>query len=558
MTRHRNVLLLGVFITGVLVGICPSMDSPASPSPDEKALQQANVSLDEAGLLEFFRKRTVTDKQREGIAKLIRKLGDDSFEVRERASADLQALGRVAMSALLLASENPDLEIARRATDCLNALRDGAEQSLVMAATRVLARRKPAEAVKTLLAYVPNAPDEHVFDAVTAALEELAVNESKLDSSLLAALTDRDAVCRKIAAVVVARRAPEQRPAVRKLLGDSDAGVVFAAAFTLTTLGDRTAVEPLLGLFKQAPAEQAWQIEDLLFRLAGDQAVTASLSSGFGADNRKLCQEAWEKWWRTNKDKVDLARLSQGEREVGERVVCELQGGAGGGGRVFAYGPDDRIRWQFDNVAGPIDVQMQPNGRMLLAEINNNRVTERDRTGKILWEKQTDNAPMSSQRLANGNVFIATYTELLEVTPEGKTVSSIRKPDSKIYCARKLRNGNILYVISGGLVIELDAEGKELRSIPAGDTSNWGSVEPLPNGHFLVCRCSRHEVVEIDAAGKEVWRCGAEWPTWAYQNRNGRVLVACAHSGQLIEFDRDGKEVWKQKLTGRPCRIRCF
>ncbi len=116
----------------------------------------------------------------------------------------------------------------------------------------------------------------------------------------------------------------------------------------------------------------------------------------------------------------------------------------------------------------------------------------------------------------------------------------------------------MVYVISGGLVIELDTAGKEVRSIPAGDTSNWGSVEILANGHFLVCRCGRHEVVEIDAEGKEIWRCQADWPTWAYQRRNGRVMVACAHSGQVVEFDREGKEVWKQKLTGRPCRIRRY
>jgi hypothetical protein len=165
---------------------------------------------------------------------------------------------------------------------------------------------------------------------------------------------------------------------------------------------------------------------------------------------------------------------------------------------------------------------------------------------------------MTSQRLANGNVFIATYTELLEVNPDGKTVWSQQKPDLKIYYGKKLRNGHILFVTSSGLLIELNAEGKELRSIPAGDTSNWGSVEPLPNGHYLVCRCSKHEVVEIDVAGKEVWRCEAQWPTWAGALRNGRVLVACAHSGQVIEFDRDSKEVWKQKLSGRPCRIRRY
>jgi HEAT repeats/PQQ-like domain len=558
MTRNLGVSLLGILVTAVLTSLCLSM-GPLSPSAtDEKVLEQAQLGTDPSALLGFFRKRTVSDKDRERVAELIRKLGDDSFEVREKATEDLQALGRLAVPALARAVEDPDLEIARRAGDCLQAIQQSNEQALVLAATHLLVRHKPDEAVSVLLGYLPNAADDRVAEVVGAALEQLAGQDAKIDPALLAALVDRDPARRSAASRIVARHSPQHRPDVRKLLADPDVGVRFAAAHTLATLGDRSAVEPLLALFSTASPEQLWQVEDLLFRLAGDQAVSATLSSSYGAANRQRCQEAWQQWWQANKDKTDLARLTQDEHEVGDRVVCELQGGSQGGGRVFAYGPDDKIRWQFDNVAGPIDVQMQSNGRMLLAEINSNRVTERDRDGKVLWEKKTTNAPMTSQRLANGNVFIATYTELLEVNPEGKTVWSQQKPNLKIYYARKLRNGHILFVTSSGLVIELDAEGKELRSIPAGDTSNWGSVEPLPNGHFLVCRCGKHEVVEIDTAGKEIWRCTAEWPTWAGQLRNGRVLVACAHSGQVIEFDRDSKEVWKQKLTGRPCRIRKY
>jgi hypothetical protein len=26
----------------------------------------------------------------------------------------------------------------------------------------------------------------------------------------------------------------------------------------------------------------------------------------------------------------------------------------------------------------------------------------------------------------------------------------------------------------------------------------------------------------------------------------------------VVEFDRSGKEVWKQKLSGRPCRVRRY
>ncbi len=422
----------------------------------------------------------------------------------------------------------------------------------------MLSRSNPAGTASVLLGYLPFALDDSVSQEVIATLEKVGVREGQVDPALLKALTDREPARRAAAARVLVRHAPEHRPLVHRLLGDSDAQVRFQAALGLTQTGDRQAVEPLVALLKDIGPEQAWQIEDLLFRLAGDQVVKVSLSSGYAAENRQRCLEAWQKWWRENRDSVNLDRLTQDEGEVGDRVVCELQGGAESGGRVFAYGPDDRIRWQFDNVAGPIDVQLQPNGRMLLAEINANRVTERDRRGKIYFERRLDNTPVTSQRLSNGNVFIATYTEILEVSPDGQTVYSFKKPKQRIFCAQKLSNGHILYVTSSGLLLELDGEGREVGSVPVGDTSNWGSVELLPNGHYLVCRCGKHEVVEIDSTGKVHWSCHADWPTWACQRRNGRILVACAHSGQVLEIDRQGKEVWKEKLTGRPCRVRRY
>src|SRR5690242_9411051 len=59
---------------------------------DEQRLQEARVGTDGPALLEFFRKRTATDARLFDIDGLIRRLGDDSYEVRQKASADLAAL----------------------------------------------------------------------------------------------------------------------------------------------------------------------------------------------------------------------------------------------------------------------------------------------------------------------------------------------------------------------------------------------------------------------------------------------------------------------------------
>jgi HEAT repeat protein len=542
------------------LGLAIPADKESDLAGDEKTLQDAQIKTDSACLLDFFRRHTVPEKDRDPkvMADLIRKLGDDSFEAREAATEGLRRLGKYAVPMLTVAARDSDPEVARRAEECLSAAQKRANVGLFLAAANLLAQRKPAGAASVLLAFLPDSPDDQVTEAVFVCLRAVSKSGGQLDPSLPAALGDREPSRRSAAAYVVARAAPEHWPVVRRLLDDPEVEVRYHAARALVRAGDKTVMEALLARFGDCPPHRLWQVEDLLFSLAGEKGPAVSLSAGLDPANRLKCREAWEKWWAANRDTVDLSILQDESVEVGAKVICELQGGKDGGGRIFELGPDDKVRWQFDNVAGPIDVQLLPSGRVLLAEINVNRVTERDRQGKVLFTRNLEHSPMTAQGLANGNVFIATYHELLEVTPAGQTVYSYRKPEHRIYCAQKLRNGHILYVSATGLLVELDREGRQVRTVPAGDTSNWGSVELLPNGHFLVCRCGQHEVVEIDTDGKTLWRGRAEWPTWACHRANGHVLVACAHSGQVLEFDRTGKEVWKQKLTGRPCRVRRY
>ena len=553
MKPHHCVGFLSPAVLLLILAHVPAEDAPAARL-DETILREGGVGLNNADLLGYFRKRTFGEADRKGIAALITQLGDESFEVREKATADLRAMGGLPLAQLQQATRHIDPEIVRRAEELLQQT----EARLACAAARLLALRKPVGGATVLVGYLPAAPDEVTRDLVVDVLHQVAVVEGKLDPIFVTSLTDPEPIRRAIAAVILVKESPKHREAVRKLMRDPTLTVRSAVIQALVRAGDKQGVEPLIGLLKELPLNQAWEVEDLLFRLAGEQAVKVTLGSEVSDAQRLAIHQAWLQWWETQGDGLDLAKILEEHQERGLRVVCQLQGGKQGSGRICALNADDTIHWQFDNVEGPIDVQMQPNGRVLVAEINANRVTERDRTGHVVWEKKTLDSPMTAQRLRNGNIFIATYTTLLEVTPEGKALYTYEKPGQRIYCAQKLRNGNILYVSSAGLVIELTSEGKEVRSIPCGDTSNWGSVEALPNGHFLVCRCSKHEVVEIDAAGKVLWRVDAQWPTWACQRRNGTILVACANSGQVIEFDRGGKERWKQKLEGRPTRVRNY
>src|SRR5262249_35278551 len=147
------------------------------------------------------------------------------------------------------------------------------------------------------------------------------------------------------------------------------------------------------------------------------------------------------------------------------------------------------------------------------------RVTERTREGRVVWEHKVRANPVSCQRLANGNTFIATYTELLEVTREGKTLYSIQRPSS-IYNAQKLPSGNILYIHSNGHIVEVKTDGTEVRMIPAGNTAGWASVELLPNGRFLVALYNANVVKEIDSNGKEYFKGTVPQATFATRLSN--------------------------------------
>src|SRR5262249_1928150 len=78
----------------------------------EKILQEAKIATDGASLLQFFRDRSRGEGRPNRLATLVRQLGDDSFDVREKASRELMAVGKEALPFLRDAVRSPDLEVA--------------------------------------------------------------------------------------------------------------------------------------------------------------------------------------------------------------------------------------------------------------------------------------------------------------------------------------------------------------------------------------------------------------------------------------------------------------
>jgi outer membrane protein assembly factor BamB len=201
-------------------------------------------------------------------------------------------------------------------------------------------------------------------------------------------------------------------------------------------------------------------------------------------------------------------------------------------------------------------VQVLPGDRILVAEYHGNRVTERDSTGKVLWEKEIA-GPLMAQRLPNGHTFVATDSELVEFDRADKEVFRIQRSGDKIMKALKLPTGEIACLTSDARILRLDTAGKEVHafSISLGTRLFGGRIHMLPNGRVLVPHNNENKVVEYDAGGKQVWEVSVEQPVAAVRLPNGNTLVTSMLPQRgAVEFDPAGEEKWSYRASTRVTR----
>jgi hypothetical protein len=533
----------------VLIALgAPSFGSmrAAEPDPvavDEQLLKDAKVAADGPGLLTFLRKRSVSDTDLDRIKKLIRELGDDSFETRQNASTKLVEAGAIAVPLLREATKDPDIEVKRRAESCLRRIDETTVSiAVVAAAVRVLAVRKPAGAAEVLLGFITFADDQSVAEEVRGALAAVCVRDGKPDTAVVAALADKSPARRAAAGVALCRAGvAAHKKAVRKLLEDKDPTVRLHVALALARAKDKDAVPVLIELLALLPPEQIGPAEDYLYQLAQDKPPDAV--TGADERSRRKYRDAWTAWWKEHADKVDLAKISELKPVLGYTMLIMLDTG-----KLLEVDTAKKTRWEISGLEFPLDAQYLPGGRVLVAEQGANRVTERDLKGKVLWEKRIAE-PLMAQRLRNGITMIATRTTLLEVDRACKTVSSYRPANGEqIMRAQKLANGDIAIVLTTGLnsrFVRLNASHKEAVTFPVQINTSGGRIDVLPNGHVLVPEINNNRVLEFDTRGKVVWQKTVEQPIAAVRLANGNTLVTMMIQRKAIELDKNGKQIWE-------------
>jgi len=541
--------------------------------------------LDGRKLLQLFQRRTPSDDDLERMLALARALGDDDFEVRQQASARLQLLGPLALPVLRRALEDSDPEVVQRAQICkeqiekswrplvcsgvAKAIGLGAGEPWLLAgflhsihqieknpgaaipngAARLVGMRSPPGAADALLAYVPFAEDDMEIEEIQSALTTLDYLGGPADAVLVRALDDKNALRRGVAAVALCRaRGVHGAPEAVRLLHDRDPLVRLRLGLALADLKDKDVIPGLVDLLAELPEEQAWPVEDLLRRLAGDQAPQDVATSDSSA--RQKWRDTWAAWWRKYGSDVDLTALDQNPRMMGYTVVAEYTDGRNG--RVSELGPHGRVRWKVDNIPWPLDVQVLPGQRLLLSEFYDNRVAERNLRGELLWHKQLTQAPLTARRLSNGNTLIVTQNQILEVDRAGREIQNINRPG--VLAAERLRSGLMASIDSAGGFTVFDAAGKPVKSFSVGAFQSYSSFEVLPNGGVIVPLTGQNLIAEFNAQGKRVWEANAQRPTSAVRLPNGHTLVSCRDFQLVVELDKSGRQVWQYKSGGYPWR----
>jgi HEAT repeat protein len=526
---------------------------------DEKTLKAVGLTEPEK-ILEYFRKRTFAEADPRELDRLVRRLGADDFSDREEAFRRLAELGAVALSGLKSAESDTNPERRRRVAELKHRVEAKADSAVQSAAARTLARSKPTGAAEVLLAYVTFASDPAVVDEIGKALGAVALRNNKAEPSLLQALQGSAPIKRGLAGEALARaHDAEHLPAVRKLLADPDATVRLRVGLALAAIKEKEAVPVLVDLVGELSADQLWQVEEMLVRLAGEKAPSVSL--GTDEAGRKTAHAAWSKWLSEQRGKLNMEDLDKTTPILGYTLLVQqhfnrvVVGGVrrGGSGEVVELDKDRNVKWRFDVQGYPVDAAVVGPDRVLVAEYQTGRVAEYSfKGGEPKWQKAVNGNPIGVQRMPNGNTFIIMQNRLFEIDKQGEIVFDHQRPQHDIMRARKMRNGNVIFVTNIGALNRYDTKTQQtVQLFNVGQMQVlFGNIDLLPNGNILVPEFQASRVVEYDPTGKQVGQISVQWPNSAVRLPNGNTLVASQQARKIIEFNRNGQELWQYQCDG--------
>jgi len=479
-------------------------------------------------------------------------LGNESFEVREQASRELLKLNNLAIFELKKATKSKDIEVAKRASDCLEQISPHESIALKTAIIRLLGKSNP----ELVFEYFIKIADTPELDLLTseALLDAFSIT-IKSNPTLLQKLEDfsltKDIKSRILIARVLAIGNPNGI-AFRKLSTDDQAIVKANALLALLQEKDKKAIGLLITLLPELKTNQFMPIAGLLNELIQDQASEKELGKEkpSAVELQKLFASAWNgKNASTNLNTYTFNQL-QPKRILASLAEPNLSG------KICSLNPDGSVSELFRtnsyadlacainhtlfflmersrghviiNNIGEIYERSDPlistfgldtDGLGTKFILNRKNLLVLDYTNKIIESIEVNNDCLAGTRLINGDYAIVFKDKSLIIL-DGK---NLKKEKTKIslgvieptrtilgYQIQGTRSGSILIPEFGGKAInEYDQTGKLLKtiifSINTGNSNIYGPTLTMnSNGNFLIGTRLGETVTELNMEGKEI------------------------------------------------------
>lgn len=524
-----------------------------APMPPDEALKSAGLSpTDPDQLLKYLEKRTLTETDQAKLRSLIRDFGSRDFEVRQKASEEIERFGPAALGPLREAERDPDPEISYRATQAVKQLNKVRHDVVAAAAVRALVALRPPQATKVLIGFLPLAGDETLAEEIRLGLADLATRDGQADPALLAALADPSPVRRTAAYYALLEGgAQDALPQVKAAIAkETDTESRFRGLWSLALAAhDPSAIPDLIQMMPQLSRGRLWQLEDLLLQIAGE-SKPAEGKLGRTPEALAKARDAWLGWWKQAQGNINLATINYTPRVLGYTLLVEMDPRGFGNWRLTVLGPDDKETFRLSNVQNPSDARLLPNGHILVAEQNTSQVTERDFTGRVL-KTYTLPMPLQVEPLPNGNLLVACRNEVREITKEGRDVFTYRRPGNQhdVTAAKRLPSGETLVLTMSNAstdnALKLDAKGKPVgKPFQLGRVQNiFASIDVIDENRVLITEYNR--VAEYDLnTGKASWNYPLANPSGVQRLPNGNTLIASTQINKVVEVTESNEVVW--------------
>lgn len=504
-------------------------------------------------LLPEFTQKIPTPEDQIKIKALIRDLGDDNFETREKASTKIKALGDLVVPSLRSLTNSLDVEIKGRAKSLLEEMGESKSKPISPSLVRILALKKTKGLLPALLAYFPVAESDEQFNEFLESAILYARQQPLPDAVVLKSLNAENLRVKLASGMLLLPfDDANSKETVKTILTDKNPWIRNRMALALVNLADKSAVPVLINTLADLNQEQSSDTDAFLFELAGANLPTDLPAS---PSDRKKTKDAWLAWWSKNADKTSLTKSLLGNLQAisnGNTIISSMANN-----QVLELDRNGKARWTITGLSGPMDAQALPNGRILITEHHNMKITERSTKGDILWTKAVTSNPLSATRLRSGLTSITCRNMILEVDRSGKEILNLPRPQSDIMSAERLRDGSYLIATNQMTLLKIDRTGKESNIIrlPLGVASHANDI--LQDGTVILPLTWHNKLQEIDPSGKVVLDITVNQPTAAVRLPNKNILIATQTvPPKLIEFDRTGKQLSEKQALHPVFRIR--